>query len=123
MRIITLISILFTIIVSGQKTSSYSMLKKDLLYKDKKSNIYLQGKIDIASEKHPQDNKTVYLDDVLYRNKVLKLKQLIDVPTFHKIGSHDKKDFFVEGIYEDKKYKYIFRDHPSSSPNIQVFDK
>ncbi|PTT40587.1 hypothetical protein DBR28_05535, partial [Chryseobacterium sp. HMWF028] len=123
MRIIIFISILFTVFVSGQKSSSYSILKKELLYKDKESNIYLQCKMDIASEKNPRDNKTVYLDDVLYKSKVLKLKQLIDVSTFHKIATHDKKDAFVEGIYEDKKYKYIFRDHPSSSPNIQAFDK
>lgn len=122
MKLIIIISILFGLSSPYQK-SSYSMIKKDLLYKDKKANIYLKCKVDVASEKYPQNNKTVYLDDVLYKNKVIKLKQLVDATTFHRIGTRDKKDVFVEGIFEDKKYKYIFRNHPASSPNIKVIDK
>ncbi|MCU7617072.1 hypothetical protein NZ698_07675 [Chryseobacterium sp. PBS4-4] len=106
-RIIIFISILFGLFSPYQK-SPYSMIKMDLLYKDKQANIYLIGKIDVASEKNPQDNKTVYLDNVLYKDKVIKLKQLVNVATFHQIGTRDKKDVFVKGIFEDKKYKYIF---------------
>ncbi|MCU7618428.1 hypothetical protein NZ698_14605 [Chryseobacterium sp. PBS4-4] len=122
MKIIIFISILFGLLSPYQK-NPYSMIKKDLLYKDKQANIYLKGKIDVASEKNPQDNKTVYLDNILYKDKVIKLKQLVDVATFHQIGTRDKKDIFVKGIFEDKKYKYIFRNHPASSPNIKVVDK
>lgn len=99
------------------------MCKKNLLYEDNKNNIYLKSKIDIASENNHQYNKTVFLDDVLYKKNVLKLKQFVDTISFHQIEIRDAKDIFVEGIYEDKKYKYIFRNHPASFPSIWISDK
>lgn len=109
--------------MSCQQGNPYSSVKTNLLYKDKKNYIYLKEKMDIASEKHPKNDKTVYLDAVLYKDKVLKLSQFADTVTFRQIGTKDDKDVFVKGIYEDKKYKYIFRDHPASYPNILVLDR
>ncbi|WP_229663463.1 hypothetical protein, partial [Cloacibacterium rupense] len=122
MRILIISTLLF-ISIGCEKQDTFKIIKNNFLYIDNKDNIYLKEKIDIASEKYPQNNKTVYLDAVLYKDKVLKLKQLVDTATFHQIGTKDSKDIFVKGIYKDKKHIYIFRNYPASYPNIWASDK
>lgn len=123
MRILIISTLLF-ISIGCEKQDTFKNIKNNLLYIDNKDNIYLKEKIDIASEKYPQSNKTVYLDDVAYKNKVLKLKQFVDVTTFKRSLKKDTiKDVFIKDIYQDKKYVYIFKDHPASYPNIWVLDK
>ncbi|WP_294243807.1 hypothetical protein [uncultured Chryseobacterium sp.] len=118
-----ILSISFLMIFSCEQQTDIKNIKDHLLYKDSQDNIYLKGKIDIMSENNHQSNKTVFLDDVLYKTNVLKLKQFVDTISFHQIEIRDEKDIFVEGMYEDKKYKYIFRNHPASFSSIWISDK
>ena len=123
MRIIAFISILLIFMISCQKKNLYYTIKKDLLYGDKKKNIYLKCSIDILNENNPEDNKVVYLDNVAYKDSIMKLKQFVDTINFHQIEINNKNDIFVKAIFEDNRHRYVFRNHPSSFANIYVYYK
>lgn len=114
--------IILLALVSCNKEPHYVNIKDELIYKNK-NDLFLKHTIILIS-RNPKNSGKVsrFFDRVLYKDKVLALKDFIDVKTFHEV-KNNYKDRFIESVYQDSKYQYIFRDHPASSPNILIQEK
>ncbi|MDR2205858.1 MAG: hypothetical protein LBE36_06865, partial [Flavobacteriaceae bacterium] len=49
-------------LIACHKENTYISIKDDLLYMDKKNNIYLKGTINIKSENNPLSDQVRYFD-------------------------------------------------------------
>lgn len=94
--------------------SDFKNIKKNILFIDKDSNLYIKQSILIMREDTPTLSKTCYFDDVYFNDSVRKLKNIVDIPSFRRIDSL---------IYIDKRIKYVFNDHPSTFPNIIAYSR
>ncbi|WP_345207375.1 hypothetical protein [Chryseobacterium ginsengisoli] len=114
--------IIFLFLISYNQQNQYVSVKDDLIFKNK-NELFLKHTIILINRNLKNADKVSrYFKDVLYKDKVFSLKEFIDVQSFHKV-KNNYKDRFIEDVYEDSKYQYIFRDHPASSPNILVYKK
>lgn len=97
-------------------------IKDELIYKNK-NDLFLKHTI-ILKSRNPEDSGKVtrFFNYVLYKDQVFELKDFIDLKSFHQVKNNDG-DRFIMSIYEDSRYRYLFKDHPASFPNILIQEK
>lgn len=89
----------------------YTNIKNGILYKDESNNIYIRKEINILDRADSKRLKEIrYFDDASYYDSVVKLKDFIDIKTFQRLRANE---------FEDKNFKYIFKDIPAIFPNLK----
>ena len=114
--------LILLVLTSCKKEPRYINIKDELIYKNK-NDLFLKHTITLKS-RNPEDSGKVtrLFNYVLYKDQVLELKDFIDLKSFHEVQNNNR-DRFIISAYEDSRYRYLFKDHPASSPNILIQEK